>query len=86
MSTKKIKSALKKKNIPYELIDIDHATCCSETTWGIIFKEEIKQKIIELSNGEITKDDFQFGFGGNAKDLDELLEMLPSLKDEGAKQ
>ncbi|MBP8099500.1 MAG: hypothetical protein KAY26_03465 [Acinetobacter sp.] len=80
MSIRKIKSVLKKKNIPYELIDIDHATCCSETTWGIIFKEEIKQKIIELSNGEITKNYFQFGFGGNAEHLAKLLDALPSLK------
>lgn len=80
MSTRKIKKVLKAKNIPYELIDLDHATCCAETEWFIIFSEEIKQKIIELSAGEITQDDFQFGFGGNTEHLNELLEMLPNLK------
>ena len=86
MSTKKIKRVLKAKAIPYELIDIDHATCCAETEWSIIFFVVIKKKIIELSDGEITQDDFQFGFGGNKEHLDELLEMLPHFdKDDGAK-
>ena len=79
MSTKKIKQVLKKKGIPYESLEVERATYASETVWVIMFSAETKDKIIQLSNGDITEDDFWCGFGGNAEDIRELLDMLPDM-------
>ena len=83
MSTRKIKSALNKKNIPFIKIEWVRGNAECESEWFIEFTEGTKRDLIEASQkdneGELSMDDFKYS-GGNAENIAEFLEMLPSLK------
>lgn len=72
MSTRKIKSALNKKGIPYVKIE-----------WFIEFTEGTKRDLIEASKrdgeGELTADHFDYS-GGNAEAVMEFIDELPNLR------
>lgn len=86
MSTKKIKSALNKKGIPFIKIEWVRGNAECESEWFIQFTKGTMRDLIEASQkdneGELSMDDFKYS-GGNAENIAEFLEMLPSLK--GAK-
>ncbi len=86
MSTRKIKSALNKKCIPFIKIEWVCGNAECESEWFIQFTEGTMRDLIEASQkdneGELSMDDFKYS-GGNAENIAEFLEMLPSLK--GAK-
>lgn len=79
MSTKKIKSALNKKGIPFMKIDMQRGNAYCETEWFVELTEGTQCDLITLSNGELSKDDFRYP-GGNLEDALEWIDCLPSLK------
>ena len=87
MNTRKIKSALNKKSIPFMGIDVQRGNSVCETEWFIEFTEGTKRDLLEASKkdgeGELTKDHFEYS-GGNAETVMEFIDELPSLK--GANQ
>jgi len=82
MTTRKIKSLLKKKNIPFIKIEWirPDAHCASE--WFIEFTEGTKLDLIEASKkdsqGELTIEHFSYP-GGDAEMVMEFIDELPSL-------
>ncbi|ENW00189.1 hypothetical protein F938_00833 [Acinetobacter bereziniae LMG 1003 = CIP 70.12] len=86
MSTRKIKSALIKKGIPFINIEWVRGNSECESEWFIEFTEGTKQDLFEASKkegkGELTTDHFNYP-GGNAETVMEFIDELPSLK--GAK-
>ena len=87
MSTRKIKSALNKKGIPFIKIEWIRGNAECESEWFIEFTEGTKRDLLEASKrdgeGELTKDHFSYP-GGNAEYVMEFIDELPSLK--GANQ
>ena len=83
MSIRKIKSALNKKSIPFIKIEWVRGNAECDSEWFIEFTEGTKLDLIEASKkdneGELSMDDFKYS-GGNAENIAEFLEMLPSLK------
>lgn len=83
MSTRKIKSALNKKGIPFIKIEWIRPDACCESEWFIEFTESTKRDLIEASKrdgeGELTQDHFNYP-GGNAEYVMEFIDELPSLK------
>ena len=83
MSTRKIKSALNKKGIPFIKIEWIRGNAECESDWFIEFTEGTKRDLLEASKrdgeGELSMDDFKYS-GGNTENIAEFLEMLPSLK------
>lgn len=83
MSTRKIKSALNKKGIPFIKIEWVRGNAECESEWFIEFTEGTKRDLLEASQkdneGELSMDDFKYS-GGNTENIAEFLEMLPSLK------
>ena len=86
MSTRKIKSALNKKGIPFINIEWVRGNSECESEWFIEFTEGTKQDLFEASIkdgvGELTAAHFNYS-GGNAESVMEFIDELPSLK--GAK-
>ena len=86
MSTRKIKSALNKKGIPFMKIEWVRGDSQCESEWFIKFTEGTKRDLLEASKkdgeGELTKDHFEYS-GGNAETVMEFIDELPNLK--GAK-
>lgn len=79
MNTRKIKSLLNKKGIPFIKINVQRGNAVCETEWFIEFTEGTIRDLIAASNGELSKDDFRYP-GGDAENAAEFIEMLPSLK------
>lgn len=83
MSTRKIKSELKKKGIPFVRIEWVRGNNECECEWFIEFTEGTKRDLIEASKkdseGELTSDHFNYA-GGNAEYVMEFIDELPSLK------
>lgn len=83
MSTRKIKSALNKKCIPFIKIEWVRADAHCESEWFIEFTEGTKRDLFEASKkdieGELTADHFNYS-GGNAEAVMEFIDELPSLK------
>lgn len=83
MSTKKIKSALNKKGIPFIKIEWVRGNAECESEWFIEFTEGTKRDLFEASrkdaDGELTPDHFNYS-GGNAETVMEFIDELPSLK------
>ena len=83
MSTRKIKSALNKKSIPFIKIEWVRGNSECESEWFIEFTEGTKRDLLEASKkdaeGELTKDHFSYP-GGNAEYVMEFIDELPSLK------
>lgn len=83
MSTRKIKSALNKKGIPFIKIEWVRGNSECESEWFIEFTEGTKRDLIEASkkdsDGELTADHFNYS-GGNAEYVMEFVDELPSLK------
>lgn len=79
MNTRKIKSVLNKKGIPFMRIDVQRGNAVCETEWFVEFTEGTICDLISASNGELSKDDFHYP-GGDAENVAEFVEMLPSLK------
>ena len=86
MSTRKIKSALNKKGIPFIKIEWVRGNAECESEWFIEFTEGTKRDLLDTSKkdgeGELTVDHFNYA-GGNAEAVMEFIDELPSLK--GAK-
>lgn len=86
MSTRKIKSALNKKGIPFMNIEWVRGNSECECEWFIEFTEGTKRDLFQASKkddeGELTADHFNYP-GGNAEAVMEFIDELPSLK--GAK-
>lgn len=84
MSTRKIKSALNKKGIPFIKVDCQRGDGnISVTEWFVEVTEETKRDLITASNGVLTEDDFRYP-GGDLENVYEWVDCLPSLK--GANQ
>lgn len=83
MSTRKIKSALNKKGIPFIKIEWIRGNAECESEWFIEFTEGTKRDLLEASKrdgeGELTKDHFSYA-GGNTECVMEFIDELPSLK------
>ncbi|MCO8088194.1 hypothetical protein [Acinetobacter indicus] len=83
MSIRKIKSALNKKGIPFIKIKWVRPDLHCESEWFIEFTEGTKRDLIEASKkdgeGELTADHFNYS-GGNADEVMEFIDELPSLK------
>ena len=82
MSTRKIKSALNKKGIPFIKIEWVRGNSECESEWFIEFTEGTKRDLLEASKkdgeGELTQDHFEYA-GGNAETVMEFVDELPSL-------
>ena len=83
MSTRKIKSALNKKSIPFIKIEWVRGNSECESEWFIELTDGTKRDLLEASKkdskGEITADHFDYS-GGNAETVMEFIDELPSLK------
>jgi hypothetical protein len=83
VSTRKIKSALNKKGIPYVKIEWVRPDSFCESEWFIKFTEGTKRDLIEVSKrdgeGELTADHFDYP-GGDAEAVMEFVDELPNLK------
>lgn len=83
MSTRKIKSALNTKGIPFIKIEWVRGNAECESEWFIEFTEGTKRDLLEASKkdieGELTADHFNYS-GGNAEAVMEFIDELPSLK------
>lgn len=80
MSTRKIKSELSKKGIPFMKIDMQRGNSYCETEWFIELTEGTKRDLIAASKGELSKNDFSYP-GGNLENVFDFLESLPNLKE-----
>lgn len=82
MSIRKIRSSLKKKNIPFVKIEWIRPDAHCESEWFIEFTEGTKRDLIEASRkdgaGELTMEHFQYP-GGNAEMVMEFIDELPNL-------
>ncbi|HRA28956.1 MAG TPA: hypothetical protein PLT61_05320 [Acinetobacter johnsonii] len=83
MSTRKIKSALNKKGIPFIKVEWVRGNAECESEWFIELTEGTKRDLLEASKkdskGELTADHFKYS-GGNAEAVMEFIEELPSLR------
>lgn len=83
MSTRKIKSALSKKGIPFVKIEWVRGNAECESEWFIEFTEGTKRDLIEASKkddqGTLSMDHFKYP-GGNSEYVMEFMDELPSLK------
>ncbi|RKG33770.1 hypothetical protein [Acinetobacter tianfuensis] len=80
MSTRKIRSQLSKKGIPFMKIDMQRGNAYCETEWFVELTEGTKRDLIAASKGELSEDDFSYP-GGNLENVFDFLESLPSLKE-----
>lgn len=80
MSTRKIKSALSKKGIPF--IKVECLRGNGDTTiteWFIEVTEGTKRDLIAAAKGSLNEDDFKYP-GGDFENVFEWVECLPNLK------
>ncbi|MGR2670536.1 hypothetical protein ACUXVT_04580 [Acinetobacter soli] len=81
MSSRKIRSVLKKKG--YEILNLRVLpwTWQGETEWLITISLEQKDLVVKHGSDYFCEQDFQNGeFGGNREYIEECLEILPDLK------